>query len=116
MCGICLAEELQPVNSLPPVYWNFGGHCLMSDVIFAKYSACLGVEFFKSGAVRSIIQSPPTNYHTCSSISGLMAMLVELTIPCDSSVYFQAPSYQSNAGDARRNQRNRSLGSVEAKQ
>ncbi|GFX32711.1 hypothetical protein TNCV_888491 [Trichonephila clavipes] len=25
MCGICLAEELQPVNPLPPVYRNFGG-------------------------------------------------------------------------------------------
>ncbi|GFX11494.1 DDE_3 domain-containing protein [Trichonephila clavipes] len=25
MCGICLADELQPVNPLPPVYRNFGG-------------------------------------------------------------------------------------------
>ncbi|GFX76782.1 hypothetical protein TNCV_1952231 [Trichonephila clavipes] len=30
MCGICLADELQPVNPIPPVYRNFGGHCLMS--------------------------------------------------------------------------------------
>ncbi|GFV94452.1 uncharacterized protein TNCV_3352901 [Trichonephila clavipes] len=49
MCGICLADELQPVNSLSPVYRNFGGHCFMSGVIFPKirliiwYSACLGV-------------------------------------------------------------------------
>ncbi|GFW06215.1 transposable element Tcb1 transposase [Trichonephila clavipes] len=26
-CGICLADELQPVNPLPPVYRNFGEHC-----------------------------------------------------------------------------------------
>ncbi|GFW53233.1 c-factor [Trichonephila clavipes] len=32
MCGVCLADELQPVNPLPPVYRNFGGHCLMSDL------------------------------------------------------------------------------------
>ncbi|GFW32609.1 transposable element Tcb1 transposase [Trichonephila clavipes] len=31
-----LAEELQPVNPLPPVYQNFRGHCLMSGVIFPK--------------------------------------------------------------------------------
>ncbi|GFY29847.1 transposable element Tcb1 transposase [Trichonephila clavipes] len=31
-----LADELQPVNPLPPVYRNFGGHCLMSGVIFPK--------------------------------------------------------------------------------
>ncbi|GFU95819.1 DDE_3 domain-containing protein [Trichonephila clavipes] len=31
-----LFDELQPVNPLPPVYWNFGGHCLMSCVIFPK--------------------------------------------------------------------------------
>ncbi|GBM54969.1 hypothetical protein AVEN_33524-1 [Araneus ventricosus] len=47
-----LGDELQPVNSLPPVYRNFGGHCLMSGVIFPKirliilYSACLGVMAF----------------------------------------------------------------------
>ncbi|GBO23095.1 hypothetical protein AVEN_265532-1 [Araneus ventricosus] len=35
-CGICLADELQPVNPLPPVYRNFGGHCLMSGVIFPE--------------------------------------------------------------------------------
>ncbi|GIY04251.1 chitinase 5 [Caerostris darwini] len=34
MCGICLADELQPVNPLPPVNRNFGGHCSMSGVIF----------------------------------------------------------------------------------
>ncbi|GFV24074.1 transposable element Tcb1 transposase [Trichonephila clavipes] len=34
MCGICLADELQPINPLPPVYRNFGGHCLMSGIIF----------------------------------------------------------------------------------
>ncbi|GFY33275.1 transposable element Tcb1 transposase [Trichonephila clavipes] len=34
--GICLADELQPVNLLPPVYRNFGGHCYMSGVIFPK--------------------------------------------------------------------------------
>ncbi|GFV14316.1 katanin p80 WD40 repeat-containing subunit B1 [Trichonephila clavipes] len=28
MCEICLADELQPVNPLPPVYRNFGGHLL----------------------------------------------------------------------------------------
>ncbi|PRD22012.1 UNVERIFIED_CONTAM: hypothetical protein NCL1_50244 [Trichonephila clavipes] len=28
MCGIWLTDELQPVNPLPPVYWNFGGHKL----------------------------------------------------------------------------------------
>ncbi|GFT69671.1 DDE_3 domain-containing protein [Trichonephila clavipes] len=33
---ICLDDELQPVNPLPPVYRNFGGHCLMSGVIFPK--------------------------------------------------------------------------------
>ncbi|GFX45359.1 transposable element Tcb1 transposase [Trichonephila clavipes] len=33
---ICLADELQPVNPLSPVYRNFGGHCLMSGVIFPK--------------------------------------------------------------------------------
>ncbi|GFT92627.1 transposable element Tcb2 transposase [Trichonephila clavipes] len=31
-----LADELQPVNPLPPLYRNFGGHCLMSGVIFPK--------------------------------------------------------------------------------
>ncbi|GFY27328.1 transposable element Tcb1 transposase [Trichonephila clavipes] len=31
-----LANKLQPVNPLPPVYRNFGGHCLMSGVIFPK--------------------------------------------------------------------------------
>ncbi|GFY35236.1 DDE_3 domain-containing protein [Trichonephila clavipes] len=36
ICGICLADELQPINPLPPVYQNFGGHCLMSGVIFPK--------------------------------------------------------------------------------
>ncbi|GFV16961.1 hypothetical protein TNCV_2317911, partial [Trichonephila clavipes] len=35
MSGMCLANELQPVN-LPPVYRNFGGHCLMSGVIFPQ--------------------------------------------------------------------------------
>ncbi|GFV17719.1 transposable element Tcb2 transposase [Trichonephila clavipes] len=29
-------NELQPVNPLPPVYQNFGGHCLMSGVILPK--------------------------------------------------------------------------------
>ncbi|GFV66079.1 transposable element Tcb2 transposase [Trichonephila clavipes] len=44
-----LADELQPINHIPPVYRNFGEHCLMSGVIFPKirliilYSACLGV-------------------------------------------------------------------------
>ncbi|GFV29392.1 transposable element Tcb1 transposase [Trichonephila clavipes] len=33
---VCLADKLQPVNPLPPVYRNFGGHCLMSGVIFPK--------------------------------------------------------------------------------
>ncbi|GFV36925.1 hypothetical protein TNCV_1940111 [Trichonephila clavipes] len=57
MFEICLADELQPVNPLPPVYWNFGGHCLMSGVIFPKirlilrYSACLGV-------VRPVLHRP----------------------------------------------------------
>ncbi|GFT43386.1 transposable element Tcb1 transposase [Trichonephila clavipes] len=36
MRGICLAAELQPVNPLPPGYQSFGGHCLMSGVIFPK--------------------------------------------------------------------------------
>ncbi|GFW04737.1 transposable element Tcb2 transposase [Trichonephila clavipes] len=36
MCGICLTDKLQPVNPFPPVYRNFGGHCLMSGVIFPK--------------------------------------------------------------------------------
>ncbi|GFW54366.1 transposable element Tcb1 transposase [Trichonephila clavipes] len=31
-----LGRRIQPVNSLPPVYRNFGGHCLMSGVIFPK--------------------------------------------------------------------------------
>ncbi|GFT06173.1 transposable element Tcb1 transposase [Trichonephila clavipes] len=31
-----LVDELQPVNPLPPVYRNFGGHCFMSGVIFPK--------------------------------------------------------------------------------
>ncbi|GFT63111.1 uncharacterized protein TNCV_1801751 [Trichonephila clavipes] len=45
--------ELQPVNPLSPVYRNFGGHCLMSGVIFSKirliirYSVCLGVILFQ---------------------------------------------------------------------
>ncbi|GFV27825.1 DDE_3 domain-containing protein [Trichonephila clavipes] len=26
-CGICLADELQPVNSLPPVLPELQGHC-----------------------------------------------------------------------------------------
>ncbi|GFT05914.1 transposable element Tcb1 transposase [Trichonephila clavipes] len=34
--GICLAEELQPINPFLPVYRNFGGHCLMSSAIFPK--------------------------------------------------------------------------------
>ncbi|GFU79859.1 DDE_3 domain-containing protein [Trichonephila clavipes] len=29
-------NKLQSVNPLPPVYRNFGGHCLMSGVIFPK--------------------------------------------------------------------------------
>ncbi|GFU92640.1 transposable element Tcb1 transposase [Trichonephila clavipes] len=33
---VCLANELQPVNPLPPVYRNFGGHFFMSGVIFPK--------------------------------------------------------------------------------
>ncbi|GFT30597.1 transposable element Tcb1 transposase [Trichonephila clavipes] len=33
---ICLTDELQPINPLPPVYRNFGGHCLMSGVVFPK--------------------------------------------------------------------------------
>ncbi|GFS61994.1 transposable element Tcb1 transposase [Trichonephila clavipes] len=33
---ICLADELQPFNPLPFVYRHFGGHCLMSGVIFPK--------------------------------------------------------------------------------
>ncbi|GFW45552.1 uncharacterized protein TNCV_3244921 [Trichonephila clavipes] len=36
MCRIYLADELQPVNTLLPVYRNFGGHYLMSGVIFPK--------------------------------------------------------------------------------
>ncbi|GFU14191.1 DDE_3 domain-containing protein [Trichonephila clavipes] len=35
-CGICLADELHPVNFLSPVYRNFGGNCLMSGVQFPK--------------------------------------------------------------------------------
>ncbi|GFV86026.1 transposable element Tcb1 transposase [Trichonephila clavipes] len=35
-CGICLTDVLRPVNPLPPVYRNFGGHCLMSGVTFPK--------------------------------------------------------------------------------
>ncbi|GFX96376.1 transposable element Tcb1 transposase [Trichonephila clavipes] len=31
-----LADEFQPVNLLPPVYRNFGGHCLMNGVIFLQ--------------------------------------------------------------------------------
>ncbi|GFU59915.1 transposable element Tcb1 transposase [Trichonephila clavipes] len=31
-----LADELQPVNPFPPVYRNFGGHSLLSGVIFPK--------------------------------------------------------------------------------
>ncbi|GFV25044.1 DDE_3 domain-containing protein [Trichonephila clavipes] len=31
-----LSDELQPVKPLSPVYRNFGGHCLMSGVIFPK--------------------------------------------------------------------------------
>ncbi|GFW70090.1 DDE_3 domain-containing protein [Trichonephila clavipes] len=31
-----LGRELQPVNPLPPVYRNFGEHCLMRGVIFLK--------------------------------------------------------------------------------
>ncbi|GFX17244.1 DDE_3 domain-containing protein [Trichonephila clavipes] len=31
-----LGDELQPVNPLPIVNRNFGGHCLMSGVIFPK--------------------------------------------------------------------------------
>ncbi|GFY09705.1 transposable element Tcb1 transposase [Trichonephila clavipes] len=63
----CLADELQPVNPLPPIYRNFGGHCLMSGVIFHKirliisYSACLGV-------VRPLLHRPGDilriNHHT----------------------------------------------------
>ncbi|GFW73589.1 transposable element Tcb1 transposase [Trichonephila clavipes] len=33
---ICLADELQLVKPLSPVYRNFRGHCLMSGVIFPK--------------------------------------------------------------------------------
>ncbi|GFW48074.1 transposable element Tcb1 transposase [Trichonephila clavipes] len=36
VCGICLADELQPVIPFPPVYRNFEGHCLMSGVAFPK--------------------------------------------------------------------------------
>ncbi|GFU82987.1 uncharacterized protein TNCV_935901 [Trichonephila clavipes] len=27
MCGICLADELEPVNPLPPVYWLLDEWC-----------------------------------------------------------------------------------------
>ncbi|GFU47012.1 DDE_3 domain-containing protein [Trichonephila clavipes] len=46
---VMLGRRMAGVNPLPPVYRNFGGHCLMSGVIFPKirwiicYSACLGV-------------------------------------------------------------------------
>ncbi|GFV45548.1 DDE_3 domain-containing protein [Trichonephila clavipes] len=35
---VCLADELQPVNPLLPVYRNFGGHYLMSGVIYSPRS------------------------------------------------------------------------------
>ncbi|GFS79135.1 transposable element Tcb1 transposase [Trichonephila clavipes] len=44
-----LGRRIATHHPLPPVYRNFGGHCLMSGVIFPKirliilYSACLGV-------------------------------------------------------------------------
>ncbi|GFW88264.1 transposable element Tcb1 transposase [Trichonephila clavipes] len=31
-----LGRRIQPINPLPPVYRNFGGHCLMNGVIFPK--------------------------------------------------------------------------------
>ncbi|GFU86854.1 transposable element Tcb2 transposase [Trichonephila clavipes] len=34
--GYAWPIEFQPVNSLPPIYRNFRGHCLMSGVIFPK--------------------------------------------------------------------------------
>ncbi|GFV92684.1 DDE_3 domain-containing protein [Trichonephila clavipes] len=62
-----LGRRMQPVNLIPPVYRNFGGHCLMSGVIFPKirliigYSACLGV-------VRPVLHRPGDilriNHHT----------------------------------------------------
>ncbi|GFW90404.1 hypothetical protein TNCV_3509511 [Trichonephila clavipes] len=43
MCGICLTDELQNVNSLPPVYRNVGGHCLKIGVIFPKACNTAGI-------------------------------------------------------------------------
>lgn len=34
MCGTCLADELQNVNHVLHMYWNFGELCLLSGVIF----------------------------------------------------------------------------------
>ncbi|GFV63864.1 transposable element Tcb1 transposase [Trichonephila clavipes] len=31
-----LGQRIADINPLPPVYRNFGGHCLMSGVIFPK--------------------------------------------------------------------------------
>ncbi|GFW85524.1 DDE_3 domain-containing protein [Trichonephila clavipes] len=31
-----LGPRIAARQTLPPVYWNFGGHCLMSGVIFPK--------------------------------------------------------------------------------
>ncbi|GFU72062.1 transposable element Tcb1 transposase [Trichonephila clavipes] len=52
-----LGRRISTRQPLPPIYRNFGGHCLMSGLIFPKirliigYSACLGV-------VRSVLHRP----------------------------------------------------------
>ncbi|GFU86849.1 DDE_3 domain-containing protein [Trichonephila clavipes] len=54
MLGLRIAAH-QP---LPPVYWNFGGHCLMSSVISPQ------------DQIDNLILSMPRHYKACIASSG----------------------------------------------
>ncbi|GBN50435.1 Transposable element Tcb1 transposase [Araneus ventricosus] len=48
-----LGRRMQPFNPLPPVYRNFGGHCLMSGVLISGKQA-VGVQFDYGGSTYKI--------------------------------------------------------------
>ncbi|GFX35282.1 hypothetical protein TNCV_100891 [Trichonephila clavipes] len=80
-----LPDELQPVNPFPPVYWNFGGHCLMSgrqEMSPAELSlprivhllCCFGLSVLAPPS-RDILRHGPTRPRA-SATMGAMSCLV----------------------------------------
>ncbi|GFU88171.1 hypothetical protein TNCV_845641 [Trichonephila clavipes] len=69
MSGICLAYELPPVNPPPPVYWNFGEHCLMSVVIFPKRNSdwIVPQHVPRNSPLRHFMTSLDTRVSTCEN-------------------------------------------------